>query len=114
MRHFALRSHYWGALLVIVVMGEVESDGAAAFASSLANVPLATGLLIDLVDAKSLDPGAVEALGAARQRSEGEGWGFAVVCDPDGACAKAIRASEHADGLKIFRTRQEARAALQS
>jgi anti-anti-sigma regulatory factor len=99
---------------VLVVMGEIDSEGAAALASSLANVPLATGLLIDLVDAKSLDPAAVETLAAARRRTEGDGWGFAVVCDPDGPCAKAIRASEHAGELKIFRTRQEARAALQS
>jgi anti-anti-sigma factor len=109
-RSFALRSHYWGALLMVVVAGEVDAASAMLLASELRKLQEGNDLVVDLWDVPHIDSAAVTALDTAKRRADAAGWGFAVVADPAGSCARAI---EHADGLRPFPSRQAARAAMQ-
>jgi anti-anti-sigma regulatory factor len=109
-RSFALRSHYWGALLMVVVAGEVDAASSTLLASELRKLQEGNDLIVDLWDVPRIDVGAVTALDTARRRADVAGWGFAIVAEPGGSCAQAI---EQTDALKTFASRQAARAALQ-
>jgi anti-anti-sigma regulatory factor len=110
---FAIRSHYWGSLVMVILMGELDADGVAVLSSKLGKLQQGNSVLVDLWDVSALDPGAVRVLAAAKQRAEASGWGLEIVCDPNGPCAAAIKAAGSPEGLTVHPTRNEARAALQ-
>ena len=114
MTRFGVRAHYWGALLVVVPIGDIDVGAADELASGLATLSLTTDLMIDLVDVTSLDAAGVAALVTAKRSAEKDGWGFALVANPDGPCTEAIRAAGQMDTLKPFPDRHAARAALQA
>ena len=109
-RSFALRSHYWGALLMVVVAGEVDAASAVLLGSELRKLQEGNDLIVDVWDVSRIDTAAVAALDTAKRRADIAGWGFAVVAEPGGHCAQAI---QQTNGLKTFASRQAARAALQ-
>ncbi len=109
----ALRSHYWGVLVVVVAAGELNAEGAARLASYLRRVQLENDLVVDLWDITRCDPDGIATLEAAKERAEAAGWGFAVVADPDGPCVEALEATGAVDTIPMYADRHSARAALQ-
>ena len=108
----ALRSHYWGVLVVVVAAGDLNSEGADLLASYLRRVQLDNDVVVDLWDVTLCDPDGIATLEAAKARADEAGWGFAVVADPDGACAEALEASGVSD-IATYADRRAAREALQ-
>ena len=113
MPRLALRSHYWGALVVVVASGDLNSRGAELLRNYLRRVQLENDVVVDLWDVTYCDPEAITVLEAAKERAETAGWGFAVVADPKGPCTEALEASD-ASTITTYADRHEARAALQS
>ena len=109
----ALRSHYWGPLLIVVVSGEIDSKGAALLGSQLRELQIANDVVVDLWDVTEMDAAAVASLEAAKRRADAGGWGFALVADPAGPCDEALKAAGIDGALAPFPSRQAARAALQ-
>jgi anti-anti-sigma regulatory factor len=109
----ALRSHYWGVLVVVVAAGEMNAEGAERLASYLRRVQLDNDVVVDLWDVTRCDPEGIATLEAARARAEAAGWGFAVVADPDGACVQALTASDGTPKMATYADRHTARTALQ-
>jgi anti-anti-sigma regulatory factor len=107
----ALRSHYWGVLVVVVAAGDLNAEGAELLSRYLRRVQLDNDVLVDLWDVTSCDPQGVEVLEEAKSRAEAAGWGFAVVADPDGPCTEALEASD-ASSIATYADRHAARAAL--
>lgn len=112
MSRLALRSHYWGVLVVVVAAGDLNAEGAELLASYLRRVQQDNDVVVDLWDVSLCDSEGVAALEAAKARAEEAGWGFAVVADPDGPCVEALDASGVAD-IATYADRHAARAALQ-
>ena len=112
MSRLALRSHYWGVLVVVVASGDLNAEGAELLASYLRRVQLDNDVVVDLWDVSLCDPEGVEALEAAKARADEAGWGFAVVADPDGPCVEALEASG-VSGITTYADRHAARTALQ-
>jgi anti-anti-sigma regulatory factor len=110
----ALRSHYWGALVVVVAAGDLDVDGGARLASYLRRVQLENDVVVDLLDVTSCDPEGVATLEAAKERADATGWGFALVADPEGPCVQALEASAAAATIPTYADRHIARAALQN
>jgi anti-anti-sigma regulatory factor len=108
----ALRSHYWGPLVVVVAAGDLDAEGAARLASYLRRVQRDNDVVVDLWDITRCDPEGVATLEAAKERADAVGWGFAVVADPDGPCVEALQASGAAH-IPTYADRRAARAALQ-
>jgi len=108
----ALRSHYWGVLVVVVAAGDLNAEGADLLASYLRRVQLDNDVVVDLWDVSVCDAEGVATLGAAKARATEAGWGFAVVADPDGPCVEALEASGAAD-IATYADRHAARVALQ-
>jgi hypothetical protein len=109
----ALRSHYWGALVVVVAAGELNAEGAELLASYLRRVEVENDIVVDLWDVERCDPEGVAAVEEAKRRTEAAGWGFAVVANPDGPCPEALEASDGADTIPTYTDRHSARVALQ-
>jgi anti-anti-sigma regulatory factor len=109
----ALRSHYWGALVVVVAAGEMNAEGAELLADYLRRVQLDNDVVVDLWDVTRCDAEGVATLEAAQARADAAGWGFAVVADPDGVCAEALTASDGTQLMATYADRHSARAALQ-
>src|SRR5215208_2731539 len=108
----ALRSHYWGVLVVVVAAGNLNAEGAELLASYLRRVQLDNDVVVDLWDVSMCDAEGVATLEAAKARADEAGWGFAVVADPDGPCVEALEASGAAD-IATYADRHAARVALQ-
>ena len=87
----ALRSHYWGVLVVVVAAGDLNTEGADLLASYLRRVQLDNDVVVDLWDVTLCDPDGIATLEAAKARADEAGWGFAVVADPDGAVRRGAR-----------------------
>ena len=112
MSRLALRSHYWGVLVVVVASGDLDPDGAERLASYLRRVQLDNDVVMDLWDVSRCTPEAIATLESAKARAEAAGWGFAIVADPDGPCVEAIEASGVSD-IVTYADRHTAREALQ-
>lgn len=112
MRDFALRSHYWGALVVVVASGELDADGAADLGDHLQKIQRGSDVIVDLWDVTDCSAEGIEALKTATERAERFGWGFAVVADPEGPCVEAIAAEGIKTRIETFADRRAARAAL--
>lgn len=111
MSRLALRSHYWGVLVVVVAAGEMNAEGAELLASYLQRVQQDNDVVVDLWDVTSCDAEGVATLEAAKARADAAGWGFAVVADPDGPCVGAI--TNGSQPIDTYADRHAARAALQ-
>ena len=114
MKRFALRSHYWGALIVVVVSGELDGQGAERLGPLLRKLQPGNDLVVDLWDVTHCDAEGIAPLRIAKARADEAGWGFAVVADPVGPCGEALEAGELGDAIPTFADRHAARAALQS
>ena len=112
MSRLALRSHYWGVLVVVVAAGDLNADGAELLASYLRRVQLDNDVVVDLWDVSLCDSEGVSALETAKARADEAGWGFAVVADPDGPCVEALESSGVAD-IATYSDRHAASTALQ-
>ena len=112
MRGLALRSHYWGALVVVVASGELDPEGAGVLGSHLQKVQRGSDVVVDLWDITRCGPEGIATLKAARERSTELGWGFAVVADPEGPCVEAIAAEGVKTRIETFADRYAARQAL--
>jgi len=110
----ALRSHYWGTLVVVVGGGDLDADSADRMESHLRRFQRGNDLVVDLWDVTSCDPAGIAVLRAAKRRADEAGWGFAVVADPTGPCIEALEAGGVENEVPTFADRHEARAALQS
>jgi hypothetical protein len=108
----ALRSHYWGALVVVVASGELDAEGAERLRPLLQKLQNGTDVVIDLWDLTGCDAEGVAALQVAITRAQEAGWGFAIVADPAGPCVEALASNGYADTIPTFADRQAARAAL--
>jgi anti-anti-sigma regulatory factor len=98
---------------MVVATGDLDVEAAAALTTKLRTLQDGNSVLVDLWDVTDMDPAAIDALAAAKERAESSGWEFGIVLDPDGPCAKTIRAAGADHDLKLFSNRQEARHALQ-
>lgn len=112
MSRLALRSHYWGVLVVVVAAGEMNAQGAELLASYLRRVQQDNDVVVDLWDVTLCDPEGVATLEAAKARADEAGWGFAVVADPDGPCVEAIT-GDGSEPIQTYADRHAARSALQ-
>jgi anti-anti-sigma regulatory factor len=109
-----MRSHYWGALVVVVASGDLDGDGAERLGPLLRKLQRGTDLVVDLWDVTYCGPEGVTTLKMAKARAHEAGWGFAVVADPAGACAEALTAADLIKDIPTFAYRHAARAAIQS
>jgi hypothetical protein len=109
----ALRSHYWGVLVVVVAAGELNAEGAGLLAAYLRRVQLDNDVLVDLWDVTSCASEGIATLEVAKERADAGGWGFAVVADPDGPCVEALEAGGVTDKIATYTDRHTARVALQ-
>ena len=109
-----MRSHYWGALVVVVASGELDGEGAERLGPLLRKLQHGNDLVVDLWDVTYCDTEGLTALKMAKARADEAGWGFAVVADPAGPCVEALAADDLADDIPTFADRHAARAALQS
>ena len=112
MSRLALRSHYWGALVVVVASGELDAAGAERLRPLLGKLQSGTDVVIDLWDVTHCDSEGIAALQVAKGRAQEAGWGFAIVADPAGPCVEALASNGYADKIPTFADRQAARAAL--
>ena len=113
MSRLALRSHYWGVLVVVVASGDMNDEGAALLSRYLRRVQLDNDVLVDLWDVTHCSSEGIAVLEEAQSRAESAGWGFAVVADPNGPCVEALSGNE-ASPIVTYADRHAARAALQS
>ena len=114
MSALALRSHYWGAFVVVVASGALNAEGAKRLGSHLRRLQRGSDVLVDLWDVTSCDSAGVAVLEAAKRRADAAGWGFAVVSDPAGPCIEALEVAGIASAIPTFSDRHDARAALAS
>jgi len=98
---------------VVVASGDLIADGAERLASYLRRVQADNDIVVDLWDVTHCGPEGVASLEEAKHRAEAAGWGFAVVADPDGPCAKALEAASVTDTIPTYADRHSARVALQ-
>ena len=103
-----LRTRRYGPVCVVVLQGELNAEGSACLVRFLRSRDLDTDLIFDLWDVTECEPVGLSVLEAAKKQIERAGWGFALVADPEGRCAAALRAA----GDRLFVTRAAARAAL--
>ena len=113
MSRLSLRSHYWGALVVVVAAGDLDAQGASLLADYLRRLQVDNDIVVDLWDVAHCDPESVATLEQAKHRAESAGWGFAVVADPDGPCNEALEAASATHTIPIYPDRHSARVALQ-
>lgn len=111
MTRLSLRSHYWGAIVVVVAAGELDAGTAERFEPYVRRLQAGNDLVVDLWDITRCDSAGIAELDEAKRRADEAGWGFAVVIEPASACAEALKASSA--GIPAFNDRHAARAALQ-
>ncbi len=112
MSRLALRSHYWGVLVVVVAAGDLNTEGADLLASYLRASSSTTTSSSTSGTSRSATPMGSRRSRPRRPGPDEAGWGFAVVADPDGACAEALEASGVSD-IATYADRRAAREALQ-
>lgn len=110
---FNLRSHYWGALLMVVVTGRIDHENAVMLGSELRKLQREAHVVVDLWDLSEIEEVGVFVLTAAKRRADAAGWGFGVVADPAGPIVEAIERAEASDTLKPVSTRKEARRVME-
>ena len=113
MSRLALRSHYWGVLVVVVASGDLNAQGSDLLADYLRRVQLDNDVVVDLWDVTMCDSEGVGTLKAAKARADDAGWGFAIVADPDGPCVEALEEADLTNELDTYADRRAARQALQ-
>jgi anti-anti-sigma factor len=113
MTRLSLRSHYWGPIAVVVAAGELDADTGQRLAPFVRKLQTGTDLVLDLWDVTACDAGGVALLEDAKRNADETGWGFAIVVDPAGRCAKALKSAGIEHSIPIFGDRHAARAALQ-
>jgi anti-anti-sigma regulatory factor len=111
MTRLSLRSHYWGALMIVVAAGEIDAGTGERLAPYLRKLQTGNDLVLDLWDVTTCDAAGVALLEDAKRHADEAGWGFAIVVDPAGPCAGVLREAEST--IPTFDDRQGARAALQ-
>jgi len=99
--------------VVVVAAGEMNAEGSELLASYLRRVQQDNDVVVDLWDVTHCDPDGVATLEAAAARADADGWGFAVVADPDGPCVKALTSSDGTTAMQTYADRHDARTALQ-
>ena len=110
MTRLSLRSHYWGALMIVVAAGELDAGTGARLTPYLRKRQAGNDLVLDLWDVTRCDAEGAALLEAAKRHADETGWGFAVVIDPSGPCAGVLREVNAA--IPTFEDRHAARAAL--
>ena len=110
---FALRSHWWGPLLIVVVSGPVDAERAVELGTELRKLQRECDVVVDLWDVSEMDEVGVFALTAAKRRATAAGWGLGVVANRGGAAAAAIEAAGATETLNPVTSRKEARRVLQ-
>ena len=110
---FALRSHWWGPLLMVVVSGPVDAEDAVALGTELRKLQRECDVVVDVWDVTEIDEVGVFALTAAKRRASNSGWGFALVADRSGPVAEALERAGATDALSPVSSRKEARRVLQ-
>jgi anti-anti-sigma regulatory factor len=113
MTRLSLRSYYWGAIVMVVAAGELDTSTTERLAPYLRRLQAGNDLIVDLWDVTRCDPVGIVALDEARERAQEAGWGFAVVVDPAGPCGEAIDGADLETAIPAFHDRHAARAALQ-
>lgn len=108
-----LRAYRWGALVVVVARGAIDATNFHRFDSFLSEKQGAHDVILDLVDLTTLDRSGVRIVTQAAKRAERTGWGFAVVAEPHGSAAEAIRGYRLGSRVRMLPSRQAARDALQ-
>jgi anti-anti-sigma factor len=111
MTRLSLRSYYWGAIVMVVAAGELDAKTADRLDPYLRRLQAGNDLIVDLWDVDHCDPIGIAALADAMERATEDGWGFAVVIDPAGACGESFEAA--GVGFPAYHDRHTARAALQ-
>ena len=109
---FTLRSHYWGALLMVIVTGRIDHEGAVMLGSELRKLQREAHVVVDLWDLSEIEEVGVFVLTAAKRRAEAAGWGFAIVAEPAGPIVEAIERAEATETLKPVSTRRAAKHAM--
>ena len=113
MTRLSLRSHYWGALRVVVAAGALDGHTAPRLLPYVRKHQAGNDLVLDLWDVTQCDSEGIAAVNEAKTTADQAGWGFALVVDPSGPCAKAFQKDDVGRSLPTFEDRQAARAALQ-
>ena len=108
-----LRAYQWGALVVVVARGAIDATNFHRFDNYLSEKQGAHDVVLDLVDLTTLDRSGVRIVTQAAKRAERTGWGFAVVAEPQGSAAEAIRGYRLGSRVQMLPSRQAARDALQ-
>lgn len=111
MTRLSLRSHYWGALMVVVAAGEIDAGTGERLGPYLRKLQTGNDLLLDLWDVTRCDAAGIALLEDAKCHADEAGWGFALVVDPSSPCAGVLR--EAGTTIPTFEDRHGARAALQ-
>lgn len=110
---FAMRSHWWGPVLMVVVSGPVQAESAVALGAELRKLQRECDIVVDVWDVSEIDEVGVFALTAAKRRAHAADWGFAVVADPAGPVTEAIEEAGATETLNPVSSRKEARRVLQ-
>jgi hypothetical protein len=111
MTRLALRSYYWGPIVIVVASGELDGQSSGRLAPYLRRLQSGNDLIVDLWDIVECNAEGIAVLDDAKRRADEAGWGFAVVVDPAGPVGDALEAAEAA--IPTFHDRHTARAALQ-
>ncbi len=112
MAGYGLRWHEWREVTILVARGEIDVDAAAELGRRLERLQRNATVYVDVWDVSAIDPLLVWILATARRRAADRGWGFAVLAEPEGVVDKEIEAAGLSEELPIYRTKQEAMAAL--
>ena len=111
-KRLALRAYPWGSLVVVVARGQLDGDAGWLLRDYVGKFRGKHSVILDLWDVTGCDAEGAESLKSVQQLVEDGGWGFALVGDPSGPCAKALAADVDARKLLNFADRRTAREAL--
>ena len=112
MAGFGIRAFEWREVLVVVVQGDLEVEGATTLGRQLARFQRTSTVFVDLWDVSHLDPLAIRVLAAAKLRAEATGWEFALIAPAGGLAAQEIEAAGFEGVLPTYATKHDAVAAL--
>ena len=110
----SLRSYPWGAILVVVANGRIDATNVHRLDGYLSKLQGEHDLIVDLVDVMDMDRAGARVVTEAAKRAERSGWGFAIVTQPGGRVAEAIRSYRLGARVRMLSTRQAARTAMQT
>lgn len=94
---------------MVVLVGEIDADGAALLRSRLQGLQFRNSVILDLWDVNFIDPAGVEVLEEATRTAAAAGWSLAVVANPASDCGLALR---HSEDVAVYSSRSTARASL--